>query len=141
MSSYVNPDFQVAIADYPYDPRLQVGPKGPRVVRQQTRGGTRLYYVYIHLEGPDLPLVRGVKYSLHPTVKPPEPYVERNESNPDCMLPLWLWGTFEMRATVFDIRGRTFPLSHYLQFDSYFDSKKFYEIGLVIRDEGETQAS
>jgi hypothetical protein len=61
--------------------------------------------------GVALPLVKGVTYSLHPTVSPREPYVERTDSNPDCILQQWLWGTFEVRATVLDNRGRTLPAS------------------------------
>jgi hypothetical protein len=139
---YVGSDFQVTVRDYPYNPRLVPRANEPRIVRRRRGPGTSpLYYIYIRLEGPDVPLVRGVRYIMHPTVSPREPYVERIDSNPDCMLELWLWGTFETRATVFDIRGRTLPLPpHYLQFDTYFQEDKFRQLGLVIRDEGAMSA-
>ena len=138
---YVNPDFQVAIGDYPFNPRIVPRPKEPRIVRRRKSGTASLYYIYLRLEGPDLPLVKGVTYFLHPTVSPREPYVERTDSNPDCILQQWLWGTFEVRATVLDNRGRTLPLPpHYLQFDSYFEKDKFEKFGLAIRDEGAISA-
>jgi hypothetical protein len=58
------------------------------------------------------------------------------------MLPLWLWGTFEVRAVVIDIRGRTIDMQpYYLQFDTFFEPTKFRELDLTIRDEGTMSAS
>jgi len=138
---YVGSDFQVKIEDYPYNPRNIPRTSETRIVRRRQSGTAPLYYIYIRLEGPDLPLVKGVSYLMHSSVSPREPYVERTDSNPDCMLQLWLWGTFEVRATVLDIRGRTLSLPpHYLLFDSYFKPDKFVQLRLEIRDEGAISA-
>lgn len=137
------PGFQVAVRDYPFDPRSVPRAGEPRIVRRRKTGaGARpLYYIYIRLEGPDLPLVKAATYFFHPTVSPPRAFVERTDSNPDCMFQLWLWGTFEVRATVIDIRGRSLELSpHYLQFDSYFEKERFESLRLMIRDEGAISA-
>lgn len=129
----VGPDFDVRIADYPFNPRES----GRHLVRVQKTGSRPLYYVYIRLEGPDVPLVRDVTYWLHPSVSPPETTVPRTSANSDCMLQLWLWGTFETRGVVNDIKGRRFELpSHILEFDSFFAKDKFEKYKLFMREEG-----
>lgn len=115
------PRLDVAIQDTPFDPS-----SNDRLV--QTRAGESgqpLYRVFISLVGRDLPFVKKITYYLHESVTEPVRTVVRSPENPDCRLVAWLWGTFEVRAQVEDLKGGVHNLVHGLEYDKYFDEAKF----------------
>lgn len=89
------------------------------------RAGTRtLYRVFIYLEGPELPFVESVTYTLHPTFDEPVRTVRRTPQNPLCKLEIWTWGLFEVLGVVADRRGSRYTLKHQLQYGKEIDRSK-----------------
>ncbi len=86
-------------------------------------GDTTWYRVFLRLVGRDVPFVRSVTYRLHETFTPNQFTVERSPDKPDCLLEVWMWGTFEMTAVVQDLRGREQLVAHSLRFDQDLDAK------------------
>lgn len=80
-------------------------------------GATALYRVFLYLDGPDLPFVDRVLYTLHETFEPRVREVRRTIDNGSCRLEIWTWGTFEASAEVFCKDGRHGRLSHALRWD------------------------
>lgn len=85
------------------------------------------YRVWLSVEGPDLPYVRKVTYHLHPTFPDPVRAVRRTPSNPNCALPIWTWGLFEVRAEVEDKSGGVHTLRHQLGYDREITEDARYE--------------
>lgn len=113
-------DLNVWIADTPFDPNGR-----ERVVYYRPKNEKRYYKIFIYLTGPDMPFVKRVTYTLHPSFQVQHNSVQRSLSNPNCKLAVWVWGKFEVFASVEDKKGNIYKLSHYLHFDSYFNPKKF----------------
>jgi transcription initiation factor IIF auxiliary subunit len=76
-----------------------------------------LYRVFIYLDGPALPFVESVTYTLHETFPDRIRTVRRTPRNPSCKLEIRTWGTFEVIAEIQEKRGTTFRLIHPLTFD------------------------
>ena len=110
----------VWVKDSPFDPDAR-----DKIVQYKTKRNKTLYKVYIYLNGPGLPFIRRITYYLHPTFQVQHRSVKRSLSNPNCKLAIWVWGKFRVRAIVEDKKGNIYEISHYLDFDSYFDPKKF----------------
>jgi len=89
-------------------------------IRRSTHGKS-LYRVFLYLDGPDLPFVRRVTYRLHETFDPNTRTMDRTVSNPRCKLDIWTWGVFTVRAVVEDKQGRTFAMSHHLEYGSHLN--------------------
>ena len=112
-------DLNIWIADTPFDPKGR-----ERVVYYRSKNERRYYKIFIFLTGPDVPFVKRVTYTLHP-FQVQHNSVQRSLSNPNCKLAVWVWGKFEVLASVEDKKGNIYKMSHYLNFDSYFDPEKF----------------
>jgi hypothetical protein len=84
-----------------------------------------LYRVFLYLEGLRLPYVEAVTYILHPTFRERSRQVFRTSSNPRCKLEIWTWGLFSVQAIVTDRDGRTFTLTHELQYNEEFNNVTF----------------
>ena len=85
-------------------------------VHINSSGKSPLYKVWLFLAGNELPYVESTTYELHKTFNNPFRRVERNLTNPDCRLVIWTWGIFEIKATVLHKSGRTYNISHYLNY-------------------------
>ncbi len=92
-------------------------PEVGKVRYQEREGGTRLYRVFLYLEGNGLPFVESVTYRLHPTFPHPELAVARSPANPRCKLEIWTWGTFQATAVIRDKRGGTAEVAAWLGWD------------------------
>ena len=119
--------FDVYIEDQPFDPE-----SNDNIVYYFERGEQYLYKVFIYLVGRDLPFVKKVTYKLHPTFPNPERVISRTDANRNCKLVTWAWGKFELNAVVEDSKGNKYPLSHYLQYDRYFEEDTFKSKGLRL---------
>jgi transcription initiation factor IIF auxiliary subunit len=75
-----------------------------------------LYRVHLYVEGPDLPYVRSVTYTLHPTFSDRVRTVTRSASNPNCLLTIWTWGVFEVGVRIEDKKGTTYDLTHAMRY-------------------------
>lgn len=127
------PGIQVQVVDTPFDPFAKTGERVVDYSKQEGAGGRPMYRVYLRLEGPDLPLVKAVKYHLHESFKPNWVRVERTTDNKSCAVSIWMWGVFELRAEVEDLAGRKHDILHYLQYDKYFDASRFKRENLSLR--------
>lgn len=78
--------------------------------------GRELYKVHIYLEGRDLPFVKEVKYILHKSFRNPVVKVPRTLDNQNCMLTIWTWGIFTVKAEIEDVNGQILRLEHYLNY-------------------------
>ena len=87
-----------------------------KVVQVRRSGGKSLYRVFLYLDGLDLPFVNRVTYKLHETFSPRERTVARSPSIPRCKIDIWTWGVFTVVAVIEDRQGRTFTMSHYLEY-------------------------
>lgn len=85
-------------------------------VHINSSGKSPLYKVWLFLSGNDLPYVENTTYELHKTFKNPFRRIERNLNNLDCRLTIWTWGIFEIKATILHKSGRTYSISHYLNY-------------------------
>ncbi len=108
-------ELNVQVKDTVFDPDLP--PSAPKKVNVREQEGTTYYKVWIYLGGEDLPYVESVTYTLHETFRNPERTVRLTPSNPNCELVIWTWGVFTVKAKIFDKRGLTFEVSHYLTYD------------------------
>ncbi len=81
------------------------------------------YKVWVFLDGPDLPYVKGVTYHLHPTFPEPVRAVRRTASNPSCALPIWTWGLFQVAAEVEDKSGHRHTYRHHLRYNREIKAK------------------
>ena len=108
-------ELNVQVKDTVFDPN---SPQSvDRKIHVREEGGTTYFKVWLYLEGEDLPYVESVTYTLHETFRNPERNVKLTPSNPNCQLVIWTWGVFTVKAKIFDKRGLTFELSHYLTYD------------------------
>ena len=92
--------------------------------RQMRGQSAPLYKVWLSLEGPSMPFVNQVTYTLHPTFPDPERRVARTVSNPNCQMVIWAWGVFTVQAVVEDKQGRLIRLEHYLTFNQQITDAK-----------------
>ena len=76
-----------------------------------------LYRVFVYLDGPALPFVESVTYTLHETFPDRTRTIRRTPANPSCKLEIRTWGTFEVIAEVLEKSGRSFRLTHPLTYD------------------------
>lgn len=75
------------------------------------------YKVWLYVDGPDLPYVQNVIYTLHHTFPDPVRSVPRSASNPYCALAIWTWGLFDVVAQVEDKSGGLHMLEHTMRYD------------------------
>src|SRR5262245_46424336 len=87
-----------------------------KFVQVRRSGGTSLYRVFLYLDGLDVPFVNRVTYKLHETFSPRERTVTRSPSTTRCKIDIWTWGVFTVVAVIEDKQGRTFTMSHYLEY-------------------------
>jgi transcription initiation factor IIF auxiliary subunit len=106
----------VELIDSPFDPDTR-----EKVIRcRRDRRGQTQYQIWLMLSGVDVVFVDRVTYFLHESFgKAAVQTVERSVKNPDCRLPIWTWGLFEVKAVVEAKDGRRSELSHYLQYDRW----------------------
>jgi transcription initiation factor IIF auxiliary subunit len=104
----------ISIRDSLFDPSSD--PASTERVVTVRKGDRPLYKVWIYLDGRDLPYFDRVTYQLHPTFPNPVHTVRRTISNPRCQIVIWTWGIFTVRGTVYDKQGRTYTLSHRLEY-------------------------
>ena len=106
----------VRVADSLFDPDRPINKIAQ--VRRST-GKRPLYRVFLYLDGPDLPFVSKVTYRLHETFVPNTRTVARTISNPRCKIDIWTWGVFDVHGLIEDKQGRTFTMSHYLEYAAH----------------------
>ena len=90
---------------------------------RQPKSQQPLYKVWLYLDGPSLPFVERVTYTLHPTFPQPVRTVPRTVSNPRCGLVIWTWGTFTVKALVEDKQGNKVSLEQYLTYGKQVQQK------------------
>ena len=103
----------VVVRDSLFDPE-----RGSERVVQFRRSSPdhTLYRVFLYLDGLDLPFVNLVTYQLHETFSPNTRTVARTPSNPRCKIDIWTWGAFTVRAVIEDKQGRTWTMTHQLEY-------------------------
>jgi hypothetical protein len=111
----------IAVKDTALDPSL--APDKARV-HVRKKDGKNHYKVWIYLEGPDVPYIESVTYTLHSTFKNPVRLVPRSLSNPNCTLAIWTWGAFLVKATIVDKQGLSYRVSCQLAFDKRLPTDK-----------------
>ena len=90
-------------------------PRQPKDRNVYVRG--ELYRVYIYVSGKNIPYISDVTYYLHKTFKNNVITIERTIDNPNCVLSIWTWGTFEVKAIVKDKQGNRKTYRHQLAWD------------------------
>ncbi len=81
------------------------------------------YQVWVYLEGPDLPFVDFVEYTLHSSFPDPVKKVPRSVVNPACSLEIWTWGIFEVGVRIVMKNGTNIHTRHRLSYDSNFENE------------------
>ena len=120
--------FDVEIKDQPFDPD-----SNDRSVYYYKRdNGRHMYKVFIYVIGRDVPFINRITYHLHHTFPNPVRNVNRTDGNPNCKLVTWAWGKFNLRAIVEDNKGNTYEITHFLQYDKYFEPRTFKTEGLNL---------
>jgi len=94
-----------------------------KVVQVRRSESKPLYRVFLYLDGPDVPFVNRLTYKLHETFSPNTRTVARTPSNPRCKFDMWTWGVFTVVAVIEDKQGRTFTMSHYLEYTAQLSDK------------------
>jgi hypothetical protein len=114
---------ELSIIDTVFDPDVYGFESLPRLpdnktlaVRVDESGNLPLYKVWLFLTGNDLAYVESTTYQLHSSFSNSVRTVERNVGNLDCRLVIWTWGIFQINATILHKSGRTYSLSHELQY-------------------------
>lgn len=110
----MQPRLRVEVRDSVFNPDLMG--KAKQVNYRKGEDGKALYQVWLYLTGEDLPYVKAVTYTLHPTFPDPVYRVERLPSNPDCRLIIWTWGKFDVKVAIEDKEGRLFEMAYPLTF-------------------------
>ncbi len=100
-------------------------PRKPKDKIVQVKG--ELYQVHLYLSGKSIPYVSKVVYYLHETFKNNQLTVKRTVENPNCVLSIWTWGLFEVKAIVEDKNGELFELKHQLKWDKELKSDTKYK--------------
>jgi transcription initiation factor IIF auxiliary subunit len=117
--------YQLEVKDSLFNPNQQT--KSRKQVafyrKYPSRSDKTFYKVWIYLDGPDLPFVKRVKYTLHRTFRNPVKLIERSSNNPHCALVIWTWGIFEVKVEVEDMKGRVIRMDHFLCYNEQFDRK------------------
>ncbi len=88
------------------------------------------YKVWLKLKGHALPYVKGVTYKLHPTFVNRVHFVPRTPANPNCSLPIWTWGLFDVEAEVETKGGEKIKLVHPLGYD-----RQLAEAGIHFKED------
>lgn len=119
----IKQSLDLKIIDTVFDPDIYGAETNPVIpadktldVKINSSGKSPLYKVWIFLSGNDLPYVDNTTYQLHSTFTNPLRRVERNLNNLDCRLTIWTWGIFEIKATIQHKTGRTYGITHYLNY-------------------------
>ena len=99
-------------------------PRKPNDKNVYLRG--KLYRVFIYVSGKNLPYISDVTYYLHKTFANNVITVERSIDNPNCVLPIWTWGLFQVKAVVKDKQGNTQTLRHTLAWDKELTDDTHY---------------
>lgn len=107
-----NEPLQITVRDSVYDPDSSE----QRIQVREASSDYPLYRVFLYLEGPDLPFVNQVTYTLHPTFDPRDRPVLRSLANTSCKLEIWTWGLFDVTVEIEDRRGFRFQLQHPLSY-------------------------
>lgn len=107
----------VEVKDSSFDPALALPRKGKPPVSYRMVGEREFYKVWIYLDGQGVSFVEDVTYELHPSFGERVHRAIRSPSNPSCSLIIWTWGTFDVRATIRDRKGRVYEAVHPLTYD------------------------
>lgn len=127
---------------YGIEPYPRIPPENVLDVRYHKSGSSSLYKIWIYLAGYDLPFVDNITYQLHSSFENPYRRVERNLTNPDCRLVIWTWGIFQINGTILDKSGRTYSISHHLNYGNLlkeFQSRNDVKIN-YIEDKPDSRA-
>jgi transcription initiation factor IIF auxiliary subunit len=108
-------EIDITVKDSVFNPNVPRAASSKVQVRKQ--GETSYYKVWIYLEGPDLPYIESVTYTLHETFPHPERTVVRSPSNPNCELTIWTWGLFTVKTAIMDKKGFSYLVDHELSYD------------------------
>lgn len=111
----------------PGAPQERIFYTGSRPDNTGSTPGNLRYKVWLYLNGPGLPYVRTVTYTLHPTFPDPVRRVARTPSNPYCALTIWTWGLFNVRADVVDKAGHRHVLEHMMRYAQELKKDAHYE--------------
>jgi transcription initiation factor IIF auxiliary subunit len=103
------------------------GTAGGKILYDRSLPDRPRYKVWLYLDGPDLPYVKGVSYKLHPTFREPGRSLMRTPANPHCALAIWTWGLFEVEAEVEDKSGGRLLIKHMMQYDRELKKDASYE--------------
>lgn len=102
-------------------------PRKPKDRNVYIRG--KLYRVYIYVSGKNVPYISDVTYHLHETFKNNVITVKRTIENPNCVLSIWTWGLFEVKAVVKDKQGHSKTYRHQLAWDKELtDNTKYIPV-------------
>lgn len=102
-------------------------PRKPKDRNVYIRG--KLYRVYIYVSGKNVPYISDVTYHLHETFKNNVITVKRTIENPNCVLSIWTWGLFEVKAVVKDKQGHMKTYLHQLAWDKELtDNTKYISV-------------
>jgi len=119
--------YQLEVKDSIFDPQMMGAKTTEKTAYYRkfaSRSDKTFYKVWIYLDGPDLPFVKQVKYTLHKTFRDPVKRVERKSNNPFCALVIWTWGIFEVKVEAEDMNGRIIHLTHFLSYNEQFKQKE-----------------
>jgi len=114
---------RINLRDSVYEP----GATGGTILYDASLPDRARYRVWLYLDGPDLPYVKSVTYTLHPTFPDPVRTVPRSASNPYCAIAIWTWGTFDVVGDVEDKGGRRHVLKHNMGYDREITKDARYE--------------
>ncbi len=113
----------IKIVDTIFDPDVYGSDLSPEDIKKRRPDiryylseGSSLYKVWIFLSGTDLPRVDSVTYQLHETFDNPIRIIPRTLNNLDCSITIWTWGIFQINATILDKVGRSYSISHQMNY-------------------------
>jgi transcription initiation factor IIF auxiliary subunit len=105
----------IEIKDSPFDIY-----NNDKEVHYYKKEGKTFFKVNVFLIGLDLAFVHNVTYIVHKSFPTPRRYIERSISNPNCILSMWVWGKFEVKAIVEFLNARRLTYNRFLNFDKHF---------------------
>lgn len=118
---------EVSVRDSVYEP----GTTARTILYDESRKGRTRYKVWLYLEGPHLPYVKSVTYTLHRTFPNPVRTIARTPSNPTCALETWTWGLFDVPVEIEDKSGNRYQLVHSMSYSRDITGEAKYEVARV----------
>lgn len=128
-------ELDIEVKDTVLDPNLP--PSERRIYFRKEGADTYYYKVWLYLEGPDLPFVESVTFTLDETFPNPSRTVRRTPSNPNCQLVIWTWRLFTIKATIIDKKGFAYQVAHELSYNKELTKQYAYE---EVADESNVSA-